>query len=379
MTETLLRAYIPLLLWPGLGLLLFRFLPQSFPRLLGRLLYWVGVPLEILSLARRAELSGGVGLTPIFVVAALAGGLLAAEAGWSSLKWFQAQRRTEPAAGHSSDDRPDSSPTELLKTVSKDFPKFPKDAAEQSAQPTESSQSSQSNQTIPKAEKPSSQTLDMASQGSFVLSSMIGNTGFVGLAIAPTLISDRYLSWVVFYSIAHNIIGTYGVGVFCASYFGRSATQNHWWFQLRDVLTVPSLWAFILGISTRSVALPSAVETGLEASVWIVIPCALLLMGMRLSQVQGWSSVRLAVMPVLIKVFLLPLGIGLGATWAGITADPRLALVLMSGMPCAFANLILAEEYNLNRDLVASSVALSSLLLLGSIPVWLLVFPPSPG
>ena len=30
----------------------------------------------------------------------------------------------------------------------------------------------------------------------------------------------------------------------------------------------------------------------------------------------------------------------------GIGGDPRLGIVLMSGMPCAFAGLILAEEYN---------------------------------
>lgn len=46
MSETLFHAYTLLVLWMGLGLFSFRFLPDDFPRLLGRSLYWVGVPLD---------------------------------------------------------------------------------------------------------------------------------------------------------------------------------------------------------------------------------------------------------------------------------------------------------------------------------------------
>jgi len=46
----------------------------------------------------------------------------------------------------------------------------------------------------------------------------------------------------------------------------------------------------------------------------------------------------------------------------------------MAGMPSAFASLILAEEYDMNRDLAASSIALSTIVLLFMIPVWLWIF-----
>lgn len=323
-TETLFRAYVPLLVWPGLGLLLFRLLPQTFPRWLGRALYWVGVPLELLSLARRADFSGNVGLTPLFVVVALLVGLLLAECNWRGLSWLRRGRWWDTKA---TDDWPDH----------------------------------------------------RASRGSLVLCSILGNTGFVGLAIAPILVSEQYLSWIVFYSIAHNIIGTYGLGVFCASRYGRADAQQGWWQQLRDVLTVPSLWGFGLGLATRSLVLPPPIEAGLHNSIWVIIPSALVLMGMRLSQVQGWSSVKLAVLPTLTRVLVTPLLIGLMATAIGITGEARLALVLMSGMPSAFASLILAEEYDLDRDLVASGVAVSSVAIIGVIPLWLALFAPLSG
>ena len=53
MQSTLFNAYTPLIIWTGLGLILFRFLPYIFPRLLGIILYWVGVPLEILALSHQ--------------------------------------------------------------------------------------------------------------------------------------------------------------------------------------------------------------------------------------------------------------------------------------------------------------------------------------
>ena len=46
----------------------------------------------------------------------------------------------------------------------------------------------------------------------------------------------------------------------------------------------------------------------------------------------------------------------------------------MSGMTTAFGGLILAEKYDFERDLVTSSIILTTLGLLLIIPAWLVVF-----
>jgi predicted permease len=349
MADTLFQAYIPLLFWTGLGLLLFRFLPDSLPRLLGRSLYWVGIPLEILALARQTNFADQVGLAPLVTIAALISGLILA---WASL---QLVRKTAPSP------HPVSSET---------------DTTVQEAIAPKTSQEIANSFT---AEQTAVGSWEARSrQGSFILSSMIGNTGFVGLAIAPTFVSEDYLGWIVFYSVTHNVVGTYGIGVFLASYFGRSVHQISWRTLARDVLTVPSLWAFAVGYLTRTVELPSTLESGLHSSVWVVIPTALLLMGMRLSQIQGWKSLRLALVPTVLKVILIPALVGLVATLTGLPAEARLPLVLMSGMPTAFAGLILAEEYELDRELIASSIVLTTILLFVTIPAWLVLFGDRP-
>ena len=318
MTETLFHAYTPLILWTGLGLILFRFLPSALPRFLGRTLYWVGVPLEILALVRRTNFSQNVGLAPSITVGALILGFTLA---WLSLQVWK--KFVAPESENKKYFLPD---------------------------------------------------LDRSTQGSFILAAMLGNTSFVGLAIAPILVGTQAVGLAVFYSVTQNIFGTYGLGVFLASYFGRLSVGNSWWIQIRDVLTVPSLWAFITGCVTHSIKLPSPIESGLQSSVGFVISGAFVLMGMRLAQIQGWKSFQTAVLPAILKVVVLPTLIGIVTTLCGLSGEPRLAMVLMSGMPTAFAGLILAEEYNLNRDLIASSIVVSTGLMLLMIPLWVVLF-----
>ncbi|NJM46511.1 MAG: hypothetical protein HC860_10260 [Alkalinema sp. RU_4_3] len=78
MFETLVQAYSPLVFWVGLGIIALRFTPESLPRILGRGLYWVGVPWQIFSLARYTDLSGDVGLVPLITVSTLLFGILLA-------------------------------------------------------------------------------------------------------------------------------------------------------------------------------------------------------------------------------------------------------------------------------------------------------------
>jgi len=100
----------------------------------------------------------------------------------------------------------------------------------------------------------------------------------------------------------------------------------------------------------------------------------LLLGGLRLRQIDGLRSLRQALTPALIKVVALPLITGCLLGLAGLSGDSRLALVLQAGMPTALGGLILAEEYDLDRNLIASSIVLTTLGLFLTIPLWLLLF-----
>ena len=322
MIEELAHAYTPLLIWISLGLLFSRFTPDRFLRFLGQALYWVGVPLQLFVLARQTHTSES-GLVPVFVAA----GVLFLSLMMALGAWWGWQRF------HNSRLSPEQ--------ISQD----------------------------PEAIK--------ASLGSFILATILGNTGFVGLTLTQVLTTHQNSlnnAWAVLFSVTNNVVGTYGIAILIASYFGKKKTENHWWIQLKDLATVPSLWAFIIGLNTQSIKLPASVESGLGQAIWVVIAVALLLVGLRLGMIQGRKSLAIASLASIIKVFAVPLAVGLGATYLGVVGEERLVLVLMSGTPTGLSVLILAEVYDMDRDLLASSIALTFIGLFLALPLWLFLF-----
>lgn len=300
-----LGIYLPLVAWVCLGLVLSNKLPHLIPRLIGRSLYWIGVPLQVLAFMQRSAIDITLGIVPLIVVLSLAIGLMIA------LLWCRNFERAE--------------------------------------------------------------------RGDFLLAALIGNTGFVGLAITPSLIDSHYLGWVVLFSLSHNIIGSYGLGVAIASYYGDHNVQVSWLTHVRNVITTPALWAFGLGLylQLQHVQLTPWAADILKASISIVVPLALLLVGIRLKNIKNWQSLGHSIPATAIKLVLLPVVVGIGMGMVGITGNPRLAMVLQAGMPTALAGVILAEEYNLSENTIILSIALSSIGVLITIPLWLWLFPKS--
>ncbi|MEA5619125.1 AEC family transporter [Cronbergia sp. UHCC 0137] len=320
MIENLFHAYTPLFIWIGLGLLLSRFTPDNFLKLLGQSLYWVGVPLQLLVLARHTDLSDG-GLIPAISVGVLLLSLVLALLTWWGWQWY-INVKIEPKK------EPLESPDLLMR----------------------------------------------ATLGSFILAAILGNTGFVGLTLTKVLTSPDNTNWAVLFSVTNNVVGTYGIAVLIASYFGKRETKNQWWRQIWDLITVPSLWTFFIGLNTQFIELPAIVESGLEQAVWVVIACALLLVGLRLGMMKEWQNLAIASIASTVKVFIVPLFVGLTATYLGITGEQRLIMVLMSGTPTGLSVLILAEVYDLDRNLLASTIALTFIGLFLALPLWLIWF-----
>jgi predicted permease len=300
----LLNAYIPLIVWTGVGLLVSRFATKNTSKFLGVSLYWVGVPLQLFVLARHTQFSD----TPYIPYVAIASLILS---------W-------------------------LLALIGWQF-----------------------------ARKEDS---DRSSMGSFILATMLGNTGFVGLTLTGSLTSSTYADWAVLYSIASNVAGNYGIAVFIASYFGKNDVKPPWWKLILDVVTVPSLWAFAIGWYTRPIGLPDAIESGLDVGVLVTIAFALSLVGLRLGKIEKWDSLKPAAIAAFLRVAIVPFAIGIGATAFGLRSDPRLILTLMSGTPTGLSVLILAEVYNLDRDLLINTIAFSFIGLIFMLPIWIVCF-----
>lgn len=213
------------------------------------------------------------------------------------------------------------------------------------------------------------------SQGTFSLAAMLGNTGYLGFPIVLLLpqLGPDYFGWALFYDVLGTLFGAYGLGVLLAERASadRPAQGRTLGKSALILLKNPTILAVGVGLLLRPVPLVPPVELALSGLAWVIIMLALVMMGMRLQQLRSWGHVRPAVMAVAIKMVLVPLVIGMGLTAVGIEGPVRLVLVLQSGMPCAFATLVLSETYQLDRDLAVTAVGLSSLLLLATLPLWI--------
>ncbi|MFN6514156.1 MAG: AEC family transporter [Nostoc sp. CreGUA01] len=302
----LLELYVKLGGLILVGFILGRKLPVTVPTHLGQFLYWVGVPISIVSFLRQSSLSAQVWIAPAIAYLAI---LLGAFLGWVGIKAQAHFRNTVPQA------------------------------------PT---------------------------QASLLLSAMMGNTGILGFPISLAMVGKEYFAWALFYDLLGSFPGTYGLGVLVAAHFGGN-TQNYWQ-TLKAVLINPALWSFGFGLLFREVAIPTLVEFWLDKLAWSVLALSLVLIGMRIALIESWRSLPQAGMSLGIKMLLVPLILGSILPLFGLTGSTAKAIVLQMAMPPAFGTLVIAEAFNLDRDLAVTALASGVIVLLVTLPIWLWLF-----
>jgi predicted permease len=288
------------------GFVLGRKLPSTVPTHLGQFLFWVGVPISIVTFLHKTDLSGQIWIAPIIAHTAI---LLGAFLAWVLVKGKAYLTKTLPQP------------------------------------PT---------------------------QGSFVLAAMVGNTSYLGYPIVLTVVGNQYFAWALFYDLLGTTLGVYVLGVALAAYFS-SSFQNYSQIA-KAILINPALWSFGFGLLFRQVAIAPKAEFCLEKLAWCVVGLSLALIGMRLAQLHTWRSLRWVSLSLGIKMLIVPLILGRTLPLFGLTGAPAHVIVLQMAMPPAFATLVIAETFDLDRDLTVTALAGGSIFLLVTLPIWLKLF-----
>jgi malate permease and related proteins len=307
----LIELYVKLVGLALLGFILGRKLPATVPTRLGQFLFWVGVPISIVAFLRKADLSGQIWIAPAFAYLAI---FLGAFLAWLGIKGQMFWTRTSP---------------------------------------------------------------QQRTQGSFILAAMVGNTGYLGYPIVLAMVGKEYFAWALFYDLLGTLFGAYGLGVALAVRF-NSGLENSGLENYQKVVQAlcinPALWSFAIGLLFRRQSIPNLLEFCLEISAWMAVGLSLILIGMRLSKLNSWGSLPQATASLVIKMLLVPLILGSTLSIFGLTGETAKVIVLQMAMPPAFATLVIAETYDLDRELAVTSLAVGSIVLLGTLPIWLWLF-----
>ncbi len=201
---------------------------------------------------------------------------------------------------------------------------------------------------------------------------MVGNTGYLGYPVILSLVGTQYFAWALFYDLLGTTIGAYILGVALAAQYGGSV--SNYWNVTKAILINPALWSFGAGLLIRQITLPTLVVSCLDFVAWSSIAASLILIGMRLSKLTSWGSLKLASISLSIKMIIVPMILGISLSSFGLTGKTAQVLVLQMAMPPAFATLVLAEAFDLDRELAVTALAVGSIILLITLPLWLWFF-----
>lgn len=198
-----------------------------------------------------------------------------------------------------------------------------------------------------------------AERAATLLATFAFNGGNFGLSIVKFAFGDDALSWAVIAFVAGSTTA-YTLGVYTASN-GRASIKE----SLLNVLRTPPIYALIAAFALKGLGvteLPPAIDRSVKLLADASIPLMIILLGLQLGELGTLSHLRLLFTGTTIRLLLAPIiGIGI-ATLFGLTGDARTAFIVQAGMPTAVMTIVLATEFDTDRDLALNLIMATTLI-----------------
>jgi predicted permease len=204
--------------------------------------------------------------------------------------------------------------------------------------------------------------------GAFILTSALGNTGYIGYPATAALLGDRAVPEAVFYDVFGTVFALVLVGLFVAQHFGAADDVDRV-NPLREILTFPAVVALVVALALRPVAMPFVVSRGIDLCASLVAPLIMLAVGISLrpGAVRGYAT-ALGTQAAL-KLLVAPaIALGFGLLIVG--REPALrAVVLEASMPAMMLTLPIGGRFELDTDYIASAIFVSTAAAAITVPL----------
>lgn len=209
-------------------------------------------------------------------------------------------------------------------------------------------------------------------RGVAVQSAFRSNLGIIGIALCANAYGQAGLA--VGALILAAVTPLYNVFSIYALTRCSEADKSINWLSLtinivKNPLVMSILLAFVcVALNWR---LPAIVHDAGSYLSRMTLPLALLTIGGSLSLTALKASSRLSTVVVFSKLVVVPLAVGAGAWWFGFRGIELGCLVLMFASPTAAAAFVMARAIGGNAALASNTIALSTLLSLVTLSVYL--------
>ena len=188
---------------------------------------------------------------------------------------------------------------------------------------------------------------------------VFGNTGNLGFPVLLLSFGAEGLARGIAYDVVSGVL-LFSMGVYIIN-------KNR---DIKEIFRIPLLYAVVAGLflNAMNLQLPPFLATSLELIGGIAVPAMLLMLGYRLAHVkmESWKWASIA------AVFKMGVGFALAFLALRLFPFPVMsanAIQLEAAMPAAVMSSLLSEKYKRDSDVVASTVLLSTVLSLVTIPL----------
>ncbi len=200
--------------------------------------------------------------------------------------------------------------------------------------------------------KPSEKAATMVSTFAF-------NGGNFGLSIVSFAFGPEALSYAALIFVAGTTTA-YTLGVYISSNGKASVARS-----LLNVLKTPSVYALVLAFALKAAGitqLPLAVARTSQLLADAAIPLMLVLLGLQLGGFGKLKRLPLVAYSVALRLLLAPAIAIVLAALLGLSGAARFAFITQAGMPTAVMTIVLATEFDTDRDLALSIILASSFI-----------------
>ena len=196
-----------------------------------------------------------------------------------------------------------------------------------------------------------------------------GNYGWMGLGVAQALLGNEGAQRVVyFFLLWWPVFYAFGLTI---GFIHLGKQKGGVPVRRTVAIAAPPIVALLLGLALNlcSVRLPALVTEVLKPLGEMTVPLILVSVGLMLDPRRITGEVRPALIVSGVTLVIGPL---LGWALAGLLASDavsRQAIILEGAMPVATLTPVLEENYEMDKDLVHTSIVLSTVLSLATIPI----------
>lgn len=196
----------------------------------------------------------------------------------------------------------------------------------------------------------------------FYLPTMFMNSGNMSFPLALLAFGQEGLTVAILYYIAISLL-VYSLGIYIAK--GKGG--------LTEMFKLPLIYASVIGLGLNfgNIEIPAPLLTTFDMLGAATIPIMQVSLGYRLHS----AKLQYPGMSVAGSVIRIGGGVAIGwlvVTALGIEGLNGKIILLSSGMPSAVINFVVSHRYNVNSDLVASTVALSTIISIFTTPLLLM-------